>query len=134
MAVERDISRLTIEAQRRFFRIAKRDHGLSRKVLHIDTGIPLSTLKSWEADTAMTLSAFNRLARAGVPDHLLSLLTDPGEKHVCTNGDDDDLDELASECAGFVADKLDAERDGVVTPIEEGRLKARKRRIKALAA
>ena len=128
------IARQSIAAQAHMFRLAERDHGLTRKVLHLETGIPLSTLKSWAGDTAIPVYGLALLAQV-IPDHLTSLLLEPAGKIIVTAEEGDgDLDALGRECAGFVSDKLDAEADGRVTHIERARLDTRKRRIRSLAA
>lgn len=133
MSADDRISRLTLEAQARMFRLAKRDHGLTRKAISLETGVPLPTLKSWESGTMMPLAAVNRLADV-MPNYLLSLLTEPGGKRVEDAGDeDDDLDAVAVEASGFVAEYVEAKKDGRVTPIEKARLNHRRRKLKAAA-
>lgn len=99
---------LTLDAQSRMFRLASRDHGLSLKAIHLDTLIPYETLRSWKGDKGtqamMPLWALNALAGV-VPDELLSLLTEPGDRQLIADDDADDcLDDL-----GDAAGELEAE-------------------------
>lgn len=69
-----------------------------------------------------------------LPDELLSHLLDPVGKHLADNGNDEgDLDALGCEAAGFTQEYVEAKSDGIVTPIERGRLKSRARRLGNLA-
>lgn len=124
----------SIDAQRDMFRYAARDHGLTLAVLAKRSPISLSTLKGWNQGAAMPAWALFALGEAGIPDELLSLVSDPFGRHVGTNeGGDGDLDELGREAAHFNAEKLDAEADGIVTHIEKAGLQHRARRIASVA-
>lgn len=134
MAAADNIVRDTLAAQARFFRIAERDYGLTRKALHIDTGIPMATLASYAGDTMMPLAALNKLSRQDYPDELLSILTEPGTREIVTPADGGDFDALAREAAGFTAEKLEADADGKREPAEIHKLRHRARRLGSLAA
>ena len=122
-----------IAAQEAMLRLAERDYGLSTKRLEAETGIPAVSLRSYKRDTMMPLAAFVKLARV-IPDCLTSLVMEPSGKHVGTNEPTDgDIDALGREAAGFVAEKLEAEADGIVTPIERGKLRDRARRVECAA-
>lgn len=126
--------RNSIEVQADLFRLAKRDYGLSLEVIAANSPLKLGTLKGWQAGAAMPAWAIGALGTAGVPDHLLSMLLEPFGKHVGTDeSDDGDLDALGREGAHFLAEKADAEADGVVTHIERAGLKNRARRIAGVA-
>lgn len=122
-----------IAAQEAMLRLAERDYQLTSKRIEAETGIPAVTLRSYKRDTMMPLSAFVKLCRV-IPDDLTSLVMEHAGKHVGTNEPGDgDIDALGREAAGFVAEKLDAEADGVVTPMERGKLKDRARRMASAA-
>src|SRR3546814_4863758 len=59
--------------------LTKRTHGLTRKVLNLDTGIAISTLRPYEEGTSMPVSALVKMARV-IPNELLSLMLDVGGK------------------------------------------------------
>src|SRR3546814_3476787 len=48
MATECEITMAVEQAQIRMFDLAKRKHGITRKVLNLETGIAISTLRSYE--------------------------------------------------------------------------------------
>lgn len=124
----------SIEAQRDMFRLAEKEEGLSLAVIAQRSPLKLGTLKGWRDGAAMPAWALGALGAAGVPDHLLSLLLEPYAKHVGSDETDDgDLDALGREGAHFLAEKADAEADGVVTHIERSKLKGRARRIAGVA-
>ncbi len=134
MTADGAIPRNVIAAQGRMFSLAEARHGLTRKVLVLETGIPASTLKSWANDTAMPVYGLVLLSKV-IPDYLTSLLLEPGGKAVTTSQDDDgDLDALAIEASGYVCDYVAAKADGKVTHIERAKLGERKRRLRAVAA
>src|SRR3546814_6296004 len=59
--------------------LTKRTHGLTRKVLNLDTSIALSTVRPYEEGTSMPVSALVKVARV-IPNELLSLMLDVGGK------------------------------------------------------
>jgi len=98
-------ARDSVEAQRELFRRAK-NKGLSIAVLcKRDTTLSPSTLRGWASgETAMPAWAIGALGEAGVPDHLLSLVTEPFARCVVTEeGSDGDLDTAALEAGEFAA-------------------------------
>jgi hypothetical protein len=125
----------SLRAQKRFFRLCDAA-GLTFKALHYDTDVPLPTLQSWAKETAMPLSALHRFAKAGVPDELLSVLTEPGGKIVCNEGPEGDLDALAVEASGYVAEwsATVASGDTGADICPEARERLSKRRTRLLAA
>lgn len=135
MKVDR-LASLTLEAQRRIFRLAERDYDLSLKAISLDSGIPYDTLRSYARrdDTSMMpVSAVLKLCDV-IPDHLLSHLFDPVGRHIATNdAGNGDLAELGREAAGFTAEFVEATCDGNVTPLERNRLTARAGRLAAAA-
>src|SRR3546814_2306766 len=75
-----DLITMAVEqAQIRMFDLAKRKHGITRKVLNLETGIAISTLRSYEEGTSMPVSALVKMARV-IPNELLSLMLDVGGK------------------------------------------------------
>lgn len=129
------LARNSVQAQERMFRLAERDHGLSIKALVLETRIPKNTLLGWKGGTTMPAWALGALGRAGVPDHLLSLVLHPYSRHIGTDdAGDGALDELVRETAGFTSDYLEATAPDSpggpkVIPIEQARLTERALRI-----
>src|SRR3546814_8050447 len=79
MATECEITMAVEQAPIRMFDLAKRKHGITRKVLNLETGIAISTLRSYEEGTSMPVSALVKMARV-IPNELLSLMLDVGGK------------------------------------------------------
>lgn len=124
----------SVDAQREMFRLAQNELGLSIPVIVKRSPLSLSTLKGWRDGAAMPAWALGALGAAGIPDHLLSLITEPFGKHIGTDElGDGDLDALGRESAAFVADKLEREGDGIVCHIDKAALKQRARRIAPIA-
>lgn len=97
------IARNCITAQAEMFRFAEQDHGITPRILHLRTDISLSTLKGWRTGTAMPAWAIGKLGKeGGIPDHLLSLVLEPFERHVGTDEDGEgDLDTAALDASDF---------------------------------
>lgn len=90
-----EISQAVEAGQLAMFRLAERDHGLTLKILSLDTGIPFGTLRSYSQGTAMPVSALVKLSRA-IPNELTSLMLDPGGKVLAdAEPEESDLDDLA---------------------------------------
>jgi hypothetical protein len=93
-----EISSAVTKAQVRMFDLAERDHDLTLKVLHLETRIPLGTLRGWIAGTSMMpLDGFVKLAAIkGFPNELLSLPLDVAGKSVCdAEPEETDMDDAA---------------------------------------
>lgn len=120
----------TLATQKTIFRLAERDHDLTRKKVSLDSGIHYDTLGTYSrGETVMPITALLKLCDV-VPDYLLSRLLAPVERHISVDeGSDGDMDELGREAAGFVADYVDAKSDGKITPIEHSKLKQRASRL-----
>lgn len=95
------ILHVTLETQRRIGRLAARDHGLSLKAISIDSGIPISTIRSYfgQGDVKLSelpISAFVKLCGV-IPDELLSQLLAPADRHLEADDEDEDaeFDDLA---------------------------------------
>lgn len=133
---------LTLEAQERMFRLAERDCGLSLKRISLDSGIPYDTVRSYaghKGHTAMMpLVALNKLVGV-IPDALLSLLTEPVERHLAANGEDEgDHDTLAGNCIDFASAHAQARHPqspgGVeIVDCEDNTLRAKRRQLRARA-
>jgi hypothetical protein len=128
----------TLAKQSEMFRLALTRHGLSLTVLASETGVSLNSLKSYScsnifARAKMPLPVFVKLCRV-IPDDCTSVILADAGKHIGSNeGTDGDFDALGREASHFVAEKLDAEADGVVTHIEKRKLKDRAQRVAAVA-
>lgn len=120
------------------FRIAKRDHGLTDKVLAAETGFKLDTITTWTKGTAMPAYALVKLCRI-MPDHLTSMMFEPADKYVGTIAPGDgSLDELAREAAEYNVEYLNAhdpksENGPGLSPREEANLKFKSKRLAAVA-
>src|SRR3546814_2963181 len=95
MATECEITMAVEQAQIRMFDLAKRKHGITRKVLNLETGIAISTLRSYEEGTSMPVSALVKMARV-IPNELLSLMLDVGGK-VIADAEPDPADTRTAE-------------------------------------
>lgn len=101
-------ARDSVAAQVEMFRRAKEDEGLSQAVLLVrDKHLRKSTLRDWaNGAAAMPAWAIGALGEAGVPDHLLTLVTAPWSRSVRTDEETDaDLDD-AADAACEVADAV----------------------------
>lgn len=134
-----ELARNSVQAQERMFRLAERDYGLSVKTLVLETGIPKTTLEGWRGGVTMPAWALGALGKAGVPDHLLSLILHPFARHVGTDDNGDGaLDELARETAGFTADYLQATAPASpggsnIVPMERAKLAEAALRVESIA-
>lgn len=98
-------ARNSVAAQQELFRLAQHECGLSLRALSQISSIPFSTLKGWRDGSAMPAWAMGELADAGVPDHLLSLVTAPWKRSVITDEDSDsDLDDAADAADEFATE------------------------------
>lgn len=100
-------ARDSVAAQIELFRRAKAEEGLSQAVLHNrDNHLRKSTLRDWaNGAAAMPAWAIGALGEAGVPDHLLTLVTAPWSRSVSTDEETDtDLDDAADAADEFVAE------------------------------
>lgn len=95
-------ARDSVAAQQEMFRRAESECGLTIAVIAKRSPLPLSTMKGWKDGTAMPAWAIGALGEAGVPDHLLSLITEPFGRCVVTEEDGDgDLDAAATDALDF---------------------------------
>ncbi len=98
---ECEISERILLAQVRMFDLAERHYGLTLKVLHLETQIPLDSLRCYAGKvksrtvTQMPLGVFVKLARV-IPDELSSLpMEESGKVIADAEPDDHDVDDLA---------------------------------------
>lgn len=93
--------------QRTMFRLAERDHGITHKIVHLETGMSLSAIGEYaRGETAMSGPAIIKLANMeDFPAELLSLLLDGTNRHIADGEDDascldtlgDEADDIARE-------------------------------------
>jgi hypothetical protein len=127
---------IAVREQKRMFRLAARDYGLSRHILSLETGISASTLKSWANETIIPLTGLRKLVRV-IPDELTSLVFAETDKCISTTIEGDgDLDELAREANELVQEHIKARHPegpgGVrIVPIEKEAIKERGRAVAA---
>lgn len=118
----------SVLAQERMFRLAERDHDLPLRTLAAESGIPLRTLQNWKGGAVMPAWALGALGQAGVPDYLTSLVLNPFEKHVGTNGaEEGSFHQAAREASGYQDEYLeatspDSEAGPDLSPREKARL------------
>lgn len=97
-------ARDSVLAQRELFRRAAADEGLTLAVLgQRDKHLKVTTLRGWASgETAMPAWSLGALGEAGVPEHLLSLVTEPFARHIGLDEDGEgDLDTAADEALEF---------------------------------
>jgi len=127
MADISQLARNSVALQAEMFRLAEHEHGLSLAVLARTRPIPYSTLKGWKDGAAMPAWALGELR---LPDDVASIVLTPFSKHVGTDEPGTGgLEDLACEAAAFTSEYVEAKADGIVTPIENARLKNRARRL-----
>jgi hypothetical protein len=136
---ECEISQAVEVAQTTMLEEAAR-RGFTRKVLHLHTKIPLTTLKSYEEGTAMPFAAFAKIAAVrNFPNDLLNLMMEVSGKEVCDatshETDYDDLARAALEYASAHASYRHPESDGGIRLVhtETPSLKMKARALKAAA-
>jgi hypothetical protein len=139
MAHDCRISFLVLEAQKRIFRLAERNHGLRLKTISLDSGIPYNSVRGYAAgDTIMPVPALLKLVTV-IPDYLLSHLLDPVGKCLAdSEGDDGDHDSLATNCIDFTAAHAAARHPnspkGVdIAPCEDKDLRAKRATLRRIA-
>ena len=90
-----EITQAVEAGQLAMFRLAERNHGLSLKILSLESGIPHGPLRSYAQGTAMPVSALVKLSGV-IPNELISLMLDPGGKVLAdAEQDETDIDDLA---------------------------------------
>lgn len=138
MAADCAITNRLRRRQKTMFRVAERQFGLTQKAIHLETGMSLTSLSEYARGlTTMSGEAMMRLAEwRDFPAELLTMLFAGTGREVHDEGDEPEdgaLHELGREGAHFLAEKADAEADGVVNMDEKRRLKKRAKRIAAVA-
>lgn len=100
---------------------------VTRAALAAASGVPASTLRDLAGGSAITVAQLMALRRF-LPPEAINMITEPGGAHVIdTEADATCWDEVAAEAADLLSDIMDAKRDGVVTPVEDRRLRRRTR-------
>lgn len=138
MATDCAITNRLRRRQKAMFRIAANE-GFSQKLICFHTGLSATSLSEYARGlTTMSGEAIMKLAewRDFPSDVLTMLFAGTGrEVHDEGDGEDDDgaLHELGREGAHFLAEKADAEADGIIDLTERTRLKRRARRLGAVA-
>jgi hypothetical protein len=96
----------SVDAQAEMFRRAEREEGLSiRAINRRFNPLKVSTMEGWRDGAQMPAWAVGALGAAGVPDHLLSLITDPFGRVVTTEPEGEgDLDTAASDALEFAGE------------------------------
>lgn len=129
-----EITHQTLRTQRRIFRLAAHDHGLSLKAIGIDSGIPYTTLRAYSTGAAvMPVTALIRLVGV-IPDPLLSQLFGPVHRHLVEDEDDGCLDSLGND-ADEVAAEVRRARSPTspggtdIVDIEEARIRSKALRL-----
>ena len=94
-----EIAQAVEAGQRAMFEAAAREYGLTLNVLAAETGISLSTLRCYAPSnrttpaSAMPIAVMLKLARV-IPNHLVSLMLEPGGKAIAdAEADETDLDD-----------------------------------------
>lgn len=123
--------------QKQMFRLAAKE-GFTQKAIADETGMSLTSLSEYARGlTSMSGEAIMKLADwPDFPAELLSVLFSGTGRKVEDEGDepsDGALDELGREGAHYLAEKADAEADGVVDLTEKRKLQRRARRVQAAA-
>lgn len=132
------ISHLTLETQRRIFRLSERDFGLSQKAVSMDSGIPYSTIRTYASGEAvMPITALVKLVGV-IPDSLLSQLLDPAARCIVRIPAGVDYDEVSKVCREFLDEKERAhhpmsEQGREIGPVESQELGATVVELKARA-
>jgi hypothetical protein len=139
MAINDRITLLVREAQRRIFRLAERDHGISLKIAGLDSGIPYNTIRSYASGEAvMPVPAMLKLVGV-IPDDLLSYLLEPVQRHIVEDGNGDfDADALGREAHGLAGEVQQARSPDSpggtnIVPIEKQAIRSRAQRVIARA-
>ena len=104
MARNSDIIRVVMDTQARIFRLAERDHGLTRKAISLDSGIAYDSICNYaKGETQMPVSALYALIGV-IPNELLSLLLPTGFA-IVRAPDGLDHDELETAARDYLAAK-----------------------------
>lgn len=101
MPLDPKIIRNVKAAQERVFRLAARDHGLTLKAIHLDSGIDYDSLRRYASgENQMPVGALYALVGV-IPAELLSLLL-PDEHVIVRVPEGIDFDEFSAACREFV--------------------------------
>jgi hypothetical protein len=104
MAHDDRITLLTLETQKRVFRLVIRDHGHTLNSISLDSNIRYNTIRSYASgEAAMPLTAFIKLCGV-IPDYLLSQLLAPSDRQIVPTPTNIDFDQLGVDCASYSAE------------------------------
>lgn len=138
MATDCRITHLTLETQKRIFRLSERDYGLTQKAVSMDSGIPYTTIRTYASGEAvMPVTALVKLVGV-IPDSLLSQLLDPAARCIVRIPAGVDYDEVSKVCREFLDEKERAhhpqsEQGREIGPVESRELGATVVELKARA-
>lgn len=131
-----------LAAQQTMFRLAERDHGITQKLVHLETDMSVSAIGQYaRGETAMGGPAILKLARMKqFPSELLSLLFEGTDRHVADDSDlEPDFDALGLEATDLGREVQQARSPSSpggtnIVPIEKEAIRNRARRVCAKAA
>jgi hypothetical protein len=131
-----------LAAQQTMFRIAERDHGITQKLIHLETRMSPSAIGQYaRGESVMSGVAIRKLAMMqGFPSELISLLFDGTGRHVADDtSDEPDFDAIGIEAngvAGEVARARSPSSPGGIQIVrtEKDAIRDRVRRFNAKAA
>jgi hypothetical protein len=135
MAHDDRITLLTLEAQKRVFRLAIRDHDHTLNSISLDSNIPYNTIRSYASGgTAMPLPALSKLCDV-IPDYLLSQLLVRSDRQIVPTSDSIDFDQLGRECMAYSSELAEAHSPDSPggTEIVEVEAQSLKRRVPKVA-
>ena len=131
----------TLAAQKVMFRLADRDHGITHKMVHLDTRMSLSAIGQYaRGESVMSVAAMRKLSKMrDFPSELLSLLLDGTDRHIVDGDDDNELDTLGEDADAVAAEVRRARHPdspgGVdIVDIEEARIRAKAMKLKRRVA
>lgn len=139
MSSDCTITARLLSRQATVFRLAERDHGITQKLVHLETRMSLSAIGQYaRGETAMSGPALLKLlAMPQFPAALLSLLFEGTGRHVADDsGDSGDHEATADNCVEFTgryaAARKDASEAGpAIGPNEDRELRACARKLVA---
>lgn len=131
----------TQSAQKLFFRLAERDHGITQKMVSASTGYCRTVVGQWaRGETSMGLPAYRQLLKMKeVPAELLSILIDGTDRHVVDGDDDSELDSVGEDADQVAAAVRRARHPGSpggidITGEEEAEIRAKVVKLRRRAA
>ena len=109
MPLDPKIIQTVKQTQQRIFRLAERDHGLTRKAINLDSGIDYDSVCNYaKGETQMSVGALVALVGV-IPDELLSLLL-PGGRVIVRAPESLNHDEIEEAARDYLGTKAHAHR------------------------